>query len=172
MLTQEWGTCSGSDLFFFTPSQKVRNLLFFSTAVGYYFTDYDYHIERAYYPEYLLFYICDGRLSVRSENRTMVANAGQVGLLNCHRPHEYHTIGNTEFIWIHFCGSNTHEIYEQIVKLYGGYVFDTSNAKTIHDEIYSILHACRHNQLMTELQISFKLYGMMLSLLGLSLIHI
>ena len=70
-------------------------------------TNYDYRIEREDYHNYMLFYICDGRLSLRSGSQTMVASAGQVGFLNCHEPHEYHTIGNTEFVWLHLDGSNT-----------------------------------------------------------------
>ena len=43
-----------------------------------------YRIEREDYHNYMLFYICDGRLSLRSGSQTMVASAGQVGFLNCH----------------------------------------------------------------------------------------
>lgn len=65
MLAHESGTCSGSDLYFHTPSVQTREMLFYMTSCGYYYTDYDYHITRDYVEEFLLFYICDGRLSIR-----------------------------------------------------------------------------------------------------------
>ena len=115
MLVRKTGTCSGSDLYFSTPSEYARRMLFYMSTCGYYYTNYDYRIEREDYHNYMLFYICDGRLSLRSGSQTMVASAGQVGFLNCHEPHEYHTIGNTEFVWLHLDGSNTDDFYRQAV---------------------------------------------------------
>lgn len=165
MLAQEKGTCSGSDLYFFTPSDYARRLLFYMEACGYYYTDYDYRIERGNYHKYLVFYVCGGRLSVRSGQRTMVATAGQVGFLNCYEPHEYHTIGNTEFIWVHVDGSNTAALYEQAVRQKGGFVFDTPSAAEIQKRIYEIIYACRNNQLPGEIRLSQKLYGLLIATL-------
>ena len=95
MLAHESGTCSGSDLYFHTPSVQTREMLFYMTSCGYYYTDYDYHITRDYVEEFLLFYICDGRLSIRMGDKTIVATEGQVCFLNCHLTHEYYTIGHT-----------------------------------------------------------------------------
>ena len=116
MLGKERGTVSGSDLYFQTPSEMARRMLYYMTSCGYYYTDYDYRIEREDYHNYMVFYICDGRLSLTSGGRTMVASAGQAGMLNCHKPHEYHAIGNAEFVWLHLDGVNTGQFYEQIVQ--------------------------------------------------------
>ena len=136
MLVHETGTCSGSDLYFSTPSEYARRMLFYMSTCGYYYTNYDYRIEREDYHNYMLFYICDGRLSLRSGSQTMVASAGQVGFLNCHEPHEYHTIGNTEFVWLHLDGSNTADFYQQAVQMHGGFVLDTPYAEQIKKGIY------------------------------------
>ena len=124
MLGKERGTVSGSDLYFQTPSDMAHRMLYYMTSCGYYYTDFDYRIEREDYHNYLVFYICDGRLSVTSGDKTMVAGAGQVGMLNCHKPHEYHTIGNAEFVWLHLDGANTDQFYDQIVQQKKGFVFD------------------------------------------------
>ena len=89
MLGKERGTVSGSDLYFQTPSDMAHRMLYYMTSCGYYYTDFDYRIEREDYHNYLVFYICDGRLSVTSGDKTMVAGAGQVGMLNCHKPVSY-----------------------------------------------------------------------------------
>ena len=165
MLAKEPGTCSGSDLYFQTPSENARRMLYYMTSCGYYYTDFDYRIQREDYGNFLLLYICSGRLSVRSENTTIVAKAGQVGFLNCHLPHEYHTIGNTEFVWLHMDGVNITQIYEQISKRYGGFVFDLPCAKSIKEQIYKIVYACRNNQLPNEFRLSEKLYALLISFL-------
>ena len=161
MLVHETGTCSGSDLYFSTPSEYARRMLFYMSTCGYYYTNYDYRIEREDYHNYMLFYICDGRLSLRSGSQTMVASAGQVGFLNCHEPHEYHTIGNTEFVWLHLDGSNTADFYQQAVQMHGGFVFDTPYAEQIKNGIYEIVFAFRNDQTLSEVRLSQKLYTLL-----------
>lgn len=161
MLVHETGTCSGSDLYFSTPSEYARRMLFYMSTCGYYYTNYDYRIEREDYHNYMLFYICDGRLSVTSGGQTMVASAGQAGFLNCHEPHEYHTIGNTEFVWLHLDGSNTADFYQQAVWAHGGFVFDTPYAQEIKNGIYEIIFAFRNEQPFSEVRLSHKIYGLL-----------
>ena len=86
------GICSGSEMFVDTPSDIAKDMLYYITSCGRFFTEYGYQIERADYHNYMVFYILNGRLSVTSEGRTMIADKGKVGFLNCHVPHEYHTI--------------------------------------------------------------------------------
>lgn len=161
MLVHETGTCSGSDLYFSTPSEYARRMLFYMSTCGYYYTNYDYRIEREDYHNYMLFYICDGRLSVTSGGQTMVASAGQAGFLNCHEPHEYHTIGNTEFVWLHLDGSNTADFYQQAVWAHGGFVFDSPYAQEIKNGIYEIIFAFRNEQPFSEVRLSHKIYGLL-----------
>ena len=161
LLVHETGTCSGSDLYFSTPSEYARRMLFYMSTCGYYYTNYDYRIKRENYNSYMLFYICDGRLSLTSGGQTVVASAGQVGFLNCHEPHEYHTIGNTEFVWLHLDGSNTDDFYRQAVQMHGGFVFDTPYAEQIKDGIYEIVFSFRNEQPFSEVRLSQKLYGLL-----------
>ena len=165
MLAQESGTLSGSDLYFLTPSELAREMLFYPVACGYYYTNYDYHIVREDYNNYLLFYVCDGRLSVTSEGTTKVARKGQVGLLNCHKPHDYHTIGSCEFVWVHLDGSNMEQFYQKIVETKGGFVFSSDQAEEIRRRIYEFVYASRNNQAIGAAQQSLKLYHMLILLL-------
>ena len=166
MLGREKGTCSGSDLYFQTPSDHARKLLYYMTSCGYFYTDYDYRVEREDYGSYLLFYICSGRLSVRSGQTTHVATAGQVGILDCHHPHEYHTIGNAEFVWLHMDGANTAPICEYVCRQHGAFVFDTSCADDIKTRIYELIYACRNEQLPNEIYLSEKLYSLLIAFLS------
>lgn len=165
MLANERGTCSGSDLYFQTPSDYAKQILYYMTSCGYYYTDYGYKIERYDYHNYMLAYIIDGRLSVTSNQNTVVASKGQIVLLNCHLPHEYHTIGNTEFIWLHFDGCNSNSLYKAIISQYNNFVFSLNCACNIEKEIYEIIYTYRNSKLLTEAKISFKIYSLLMELL-------
>lgn len=171
MLGKEQGTGPGSDLYFQTPSEMARRMLYYMTSCGYYYTNFDYHIERGDYHSYLVFYLFDGRLSVTSEGRTMVASAGQIGILNCHKPHEYHTIGNAEFLWLHLDGVNTAQFYEQIVQQKKGFVFDADNATEIKNRLNELVLACRNEQMPGEIRLSHKINGLLTALLDDSMEH-
>ncbi|WP_087065234.1 AraC family transcriptional regulator [Intestinibacillus massiliensis] len=166
MLGHEKGTCSGSDLYFSTPSAAATRMLFYMTACGYYFTNYDYLIERENNHNFLIFYISSGRLSVTSGGRTIVAEPGQVGFLDCHTPHEYHTIGHTEFWWLHLDGSNTRQFYDAVTERNGGFVFPSAAAQAVQQMIYEIVSACRTDQLPHEAKLSNMLYQILTTLLG------
>lgn len=165
MLVYETGTCSGSDLYFNTPSEYAKRMLFYMSTCGYYYTNYDYHIKREDYHNYMLFYICDGRLSVTSKQQTHVASAGQVGFLNCHEPHEYHTIGNTEFVWLHLDGSNTADFYQQAVRQHDAFVFDLPHAEEIKNGLYQIIFSYRNQQIPSETKLSCQIYGLLTTLI-------
>lgn len=164
MLVHETGTCSGSDLYFSTPSEYARRMLFYMSTCGYYYTNYDYRIEREDYHNYMLFYICAGRLSVTGEQQTHVATAGQVGFLNCHKPHEYHTIGSAEFVWLHLDGSNTADFYQQAVRQHDGFVFDLPCAEQIKNGLYEIIFSFRNQQVPSETRLSQKIYTLLTTL--------
>lgn len=161
----EPGVCSGSDLYFQTPSENARRLLYYTTSCGSFFTDYDYRIEREDYHNYMIFFVKSGRLSVTNEGKTMVARAGQIGFMNCHSPHEYHTIGNTEFFWVHLDGSNTPDFYRYIVELYGGFIFDMPQAGAIRDRILQIIYLYRNDQNPSEARISHMVYSLLIALI-------
>ncbi len=167
MLGFEAGTCNGSDLYFQSPSEQARSMLFYMTSCGYYYTDKDYQINRSHYPDarYLLIYIRSGQLSVTANSRTMIARRGQIILLDCSVPHTYHTIDHAEFVWIHLDGSNCPQLFEQVRSLYNSPVFDSSSATEVHQIMLDILYAWRNNQFIPEAQLSLRLYSIWIALI-------
>lgn len=166
VLGHEKGTCSGSDLYFATPSDTARAMLFYLTSCGYYFTDYGYRIERENYHNFLIFYVVSGRLSVTSQGRTMVAETGQLGFLDCHASHEYHTIGHTEFWWLHLDGVNTRQFYDAVTARNNGFVFSSESAPAVQRLLYEIVSAYRNEQEPREVKLSYMLYQILTVLLG------
>lgn len=160
------GIGSGSEMFVDTPSDVSRDMLYYITSCGRFFTEYGYRIARENYGNYMLFYIIDGRLSVTNGERTMVADKGKVGFLDCHRPHEYHTIGHTEFVWVHFDGGISDKFYHYLTRLYGGFVFAHKGADGVYEMISQMVNSYRNEQALSEIERSRQLYALLTHLMG------
>ncbi len=159
------GIVSGSEMFVDTPSDLARDMLYYMTSCGRFFTEYGYRIERENYNNYMIFYILSGRLSVTSGERTMVADKSKVGFLNCHLPHEYHTIGHTEFLWVHLDGGITGKFYTHLTRLYGGFVFSHPGAAEVKTMLARLVNCYQSGQHMQETERSRQLYVLLTHLL-------
>lgn len=165
MRCEDPGIGSGSEMFVDTPSEFAQQALYYITSCGRFFTEYGYEIQRENYHNHMLFYILNGRLSVTCEGRTMVAEKDEIGFINCHVPHEYHTIGNTEFLWVHLEGGNTNQFYQHILSRYGGFVFQHPCKAEFQTMLLQLLSSYQTGQLFTEAEKSQRLYTMLMRLL-------
>lgn len=165
MRCEDPGICSGSEMFVDTPSDVAKEMLYYITSVGRFFTEYGYRIERADYHNYMLCYILNGRLSITNEGHTTVADKGKIGIINCHKPHEYHTIGNTEFLWVHFDGGNTDKLYRYIVQVYGGFVFSHNCAEEFEHMLSQLFCGYQTGQVLSEAEKSQAMYRLLMRLL-------
>lgn len=163
LIPKERGICPGSDVHFCTPSERARRVLFYLESCGHYYTNQEYHISRENFGNCLLFYICGGELTIRSQDTTLTARAGQVAFLNCHLPHEYTSPNSAEFLWLHLDGTNTQQLWEDICREQGAFVFDTPRADDIKSRMYELLSACRSEQLPHETHLSEKLYALLMA---------
>lgn len=159
------GVCAGSELYFDTPSDTAKDMLYYVTSCGRFFTEYGYRIERENYYNYMLCYILDGRLSLSCDGVSYVADKGKIGFLDCTRPHEYHTIGNTEFLWVHLNGGNTAKFHAHIERLYGSFVFSHTRADEFQSMLAQLVRAYQTEQYLSEAEKSRQLYAMLLLLL-------
>lgn len=166
MRCEDPGIVSGSEMFVDTPSELARDMLYYITSCGRFFTEYGYRISRENYNNYMIFYIIDGRLSVTSDGHTMVADKGKVGFLNCHLPHEYYTIGHTEFLWAHLDGGITGKFYDRLVRLYGGFVFSHPGAEGVREMLSQMVNSYRSGQHLRETEHSRQIYALLTHLLA------
>lgn len=153
-------------MFVDTPSELACEMLYYITSCGRFFTEYGYQISRENYNNYMVFYIIGGRLSVTSGGRTMVAEKGKVGFLNCHEPHEYHTIGHTEFLWLHLDGGATGKFYEYLTRLYGGFVFLPPGAEEVREMLSRLISSYQNDRQMQETERSRQVYALLTQLLA------
>ncbi len=165
MFCDEKGVQPGSDYYFFTPSNIGQSMLFYLGSCGNFTVDFEYRVQRENYSSYLCIYVKAGKLSITSQGETMIAEKGAMAFINCHKAHEYHAVGPTEFIWAHFDGSNIESFYQEFIKENNGFLRKTNNLR-IFNILEQILVSCRTNQVLSEVQYAKKLYLLLLDLIG------
>lgn len=167
MLCQQKGVLSGSDFYFFTPSQTARNLLFYFTSVGHFFCDFGYRVARENYGNYLLLLVKKGRLSVETGGKKYTVREKEAALIDCHVPHVYEAVGFAEFLWIHFDGADSKRLYLEITeKVFDGPVFRPERPIIIEEKLKNIISVRRYEQFCSEYEDSLQIYGLLMSLCG------
>ncbi len=121
------GVLDKSICFSFTPSELAEQLYFYMTWCGHYFCTSRYMYRRDSYPPLLAIHIREGRMHVEFDNRKFAAEKGDVVLLDCSRPHYYQAENGLEFTYMHYDGSNSHEITNHILELYGPLIRSKNN---------------------------------------------
>lgn len=165
MLCQSEGILSGSDFYFFTPSSRAREQLFYFTSIGHFFCEFGYTVQREDYGNYLLFLVVKGKISVTTNGKRYVAKEGELVFINCHLRHEYHAIGFTEFLWIHFDGSNTSDFFNEITgNVYGSHVFNSEQSKVMEQKLRMIISNYRYEKMESEYRNSLLIYELLIML--------
>ncbi len=134
------GVLPGSFMEFTSPSDFARKALYCLPQYGHFICNSDYHISRPSLDWYLLFYINSGEMSLTCRDRHITATAGQVVLLDCRYPHEYHCVGQADFYWIHFCGNSSEAYTDLLYEQNKCCISDDQGAKHIFENIFAEAH--------------------------------
>jgi AraC family transcriptional regulator len=170
--TNEPGVLPESAIYFFTPSDMAKNLLFYVTRCGHYFCDNRYSFSSrselgsaANRLNFLLFYVVKGSLALEFDNRTYAIGQDQVAFIDCHQPHFYYAPESVEFLWVHFDGVNARQFYDQIITSRGKQVFAVPAKGDLYRYILKII-ACSYNvRGLPEIEHSLTLYKILCNLL-------
>lgn len=151
------GILEQSICFSFTPPDVAKELLFYPTWSGHYFCTENYFMKRNSYPPLLAAFVRKGVFHVqyRGENRT--AGPGDVLLLDCTEPHYYHAANGLEFVYMHFDGSNAHEICQHIIKTHG-WLIQRDNNLLIGNLLYDMVRFYADGGIETNMQSSMRIY--------------
>ncbi len=115
MQTREKGVLPTSAVVFLTPDQSTLNRLYYITWAGHYFCDAAYAIDRPEFPDILLCYMVSGSMLFARDEEEVTAEAGDVILLNCSKPHRYHVPDRAEFLYYHCNGQDIHDLADWII---------------------------------------------------------
>lgn len=106
------GVLPESENFFFAAplTERECELFYYIPWCGHFYCTEEYCFQRQNYPYCLLIYVQQGTLSVRYREQPFLAVSGDVVLLDCGEPHYYSAHNGLEFYYIHFSGSDAHEL--------------------------------------------------------------
>lgn len=151
----------------------AKELLYYVTRCGHYHCSAEYHSSYRFEAgkhssqndTFLIFYVLSGSISVSvGKAAPIMVQSGQLALIDRREIQEYYTVAPTEFIWIHFNGSNSRALYEQITKNYG-HLFTPARFCEIDRQLISILRSCAEERTLSEVRQSQIIYRLLTSLL-------
>ncbi len=157
MKSVDSGVLDQSICFSFTPSEIAEDLYFYLTWCGHYFCTSQYMFRRDYYPPLLIMYIREGTMHVQHMGRTFEATKGDIVLIDCANPHYYSAENGLEFVFIHFDGSNSHEIVEHILSIQGPLIRSKNNI-LIGNHIFDIIDFYKNDGYENAFATSMRIY--------------
>lgn len=106
MLSTEKNVIHGSDFYVHTPSALASDTFLYPVSTGYFRYQPNYSLRRSSYDSFLIMYMKKGSCEVEWDGPARHASAGQIVVLDCYKPHGYHTSTGWEAEWLHFDGPN------------------------------------------------------------------
>lgn len=135
---KEKGVLPGSKLFFHTASSFAKHALYYLYSGGRYILSDIYETQRDYFGQFLFIHILRGKIEVHYKNYEFVAKENSFIFLNCHEPHLYKALENTEYHWIHFKGNAIQMYYDRLFEK-RGCVFSLENNWQISNHLNRII---------------------------------
>ena len=160
------GLNNGSHIYFYTPSQTAKRMMYYPVAAGEFNCNRDYSVVRTYYDSILALYVSEGSITLVQDGAELKACSGELLLVDCYRPHKYYTSSFAHTLWVHFDGSQSRAWFEEI-RLQKGQKINCG--ENIADSIKSIIGCIKSGE--SEYDISSNLYSMLCSLLKSDEIH-
>lgn len=117
MKIAENGILTGSEIFFSSPSPISKRLLYYPIALGHFYCNSSYYTKRDSYDSYLYIYVIKGVIRCYPTMNTSVPITGnESGIIDCHKPHQYYSDTDTEFLWFHFDGADSAALCSHILQ--------------------------------------------------------
>lgn len=151
------GILPQSTCFSFIPSTQAQELYFYPTWCGHYYCNHNYFMRRDTYPPLLVVFIREGTFLFEYRGSEFSAHKGDVVLLDCTEPHYYAAQDGLEFLYMHFNGSNSHEICQLILSQQGPLIQGENNVLIGH-LLYDMVNFYSQNGIETMFQSSMRIY--------------
>ena len=151
------GILPQSVCFSFTPPELSKRLLFYATWCGHYYCTDRYFIRRDFYPPLLVMFVRKGVFRVEYRGERRKARQGDTILLDCSEPHYYRAEDGLEFLYIHFDGSNAHEICRYVMERDGWLIRRDSNLQ-IAELIHDMVELYERGGVETPFEMSMRVY--------------
>lgn len=160
MRSQENLVAACSEYYTYSPSVQARESFLYALIVGDFVYEPGYDLQRDRFDSFLLELILDGSVTGESDGETWQAEKGDVVLLDCYRPHHYHSKTGWRALWMHFDGASARGYYN-VIHRSNGIVFSARRIRKdlrALDDIYDMFH---REKAPNELQIALSMTKML-----------
>lgn len=145
-----------------TPTPPAKTLPFFISEAGHFIADSDYTTKRDMHDSFLLIYTISGQGSLKTGNTTVTLSHADVILIDCHIPHEYHTLSkNWEFLWIHFNGSGVIPLFDLIYPAHMIRSFNMDYNFEFEQKMTELIYNVRKNDVAASIGLSSDLHSLL-----------
>ena len=158
MICEEPGVLSGSEFFFYTPTEGMEKFFYYVLVSGRFCCDNRYKIRRRSHIGPLILFVDDGELHVEYEDKTEVVCKNELLLLNCDRPHAYFVKNACNFHFLHIGGKDCRELTDSLVDINQSIVFRLPNYREVRDVIEPLISRMRHVGQVPEREMSIAVY--------------
>lgn len=144
------GLNNGSHMYFYTPSQNAKKILYYPIAIGDFYCNNEYKVERKSYDSILAIFVLEGTITLE-QNGTHTANENEILFVDCYQPHKYYAKDFAHTLWVHFDGNNSKQWFTEL---------DVQKIKCspkLSDYIFRIIEDIKTNK--SEYDISSMLYS-------------
>lgn len=145
-----------SEYFNFTPSTLAREHLLHLVCTGDFRYGPGYDLRRSSFDSLLLEVILDGQVNIETEGEQLTARAGQVVLIDCTKPHRYHSAAGWRALWVHFNGPAA-KGYMSLIHRQNGRAFSTHRRRTVQEALQAIYQMFSCQQYLSETQMALLL---------------
>lgn len=156
----QMGVLCKSKMFFYSAHQN-RDIFFYPLSAGHFYCNNDYKVQRKNFDSILITHIIRGHFSFLVNNHELTVKAGETAVIDCFNEHTYYTNDSFEAYWIHISGSNTKELFAELMCRFGNII---SYDNEIEIQIKNIYNLIKNNENVSESNMSSKIYRLIVSL--------
>lgn len=142
MKPREKHVTADSNYYNYTSSVNACQTLLYLKCTGDFQYEPGYDLYRSSFDSYLLEILLEGSAILETQGKRFKAEAGQVVLLDCYKPHRYYTRTGFRALWVHFDGVNAAGYCAWIHRV-NGVVFrprDPDKIRRSLNRIYAMFH--------------------------------
>ena len=140
----------------FSPSLLAREHLPYVVCAGDFTYAPGYELTRSSFDSYLMEIILEGRVNIETEGERLTARAGQAVLIDCNKPHRYHSDTGWHALWVHFDGAPAKGYFSLILRQ-NGRVFATHRLQEAHEALQGIFDMFHQGQPLSETRMALYL---------------
>lgn len=156
--------------YFVRPSSFALEHLYHIQSLGRYDVDSSYKVNRLNYNSYLMIVVAEGNIRCHQGDEAATASAGEIVLLDCHKPHTYYALQNATFYFAHFGGGEAESLL-QYIHAQCGLMVSCRNVEAFSRAIEQFIAAQQNKGPWNETNVSAEIYRLLMLLVASASTH-